>query len=135
MLEEVAAFLRADLGEERSDRAVEARDGALGGLAQQRFDFAEGLLDRIELRRILRQVHYFRANRFDRFFRLDIAQFNRDGWIGKNCLMRNKCTWYYGESPVASAWVDVITHRGERPRVVVPDRPPAEFVVASTSAS
>lgn len=50
MLEKVAAFLRADLGEERSDRAVEARDGALGGLAQQRFDFAEGLLDRIELR-------------------------------------------------------------------------------------
>ena len=71
MLEKVAAFLRADLGEEGSDRAVEARDGALGGLAQQRFDFAEGLLDRIELRRILRQVHYFRANRFDRF--LDAA--------------------------------------------------------------
>ena len=71
MLEKVAAFLRADLGEERSDRAVEARNGALGGLAQQRFDFAEGLLYRIELRRILRQVHYFRANRFDRF--LDAA--------------------------------------------------------------
>src|ERR1700674_5806548 len=71
MLEKVAAFLRADLGEERSDRAVEARDGALGGLAQQRFDFAEGFLYRIELRRILRQLHYFRANRFDRF--LDAA--------------------------------------------------------------
>src|ERR1700674_5939612 len=90
VLEKVAAFLRADLGEERSDRAVEARDGALGGLAQQRFDFAEGLLDRIEVRRILRQVHYFRANRFDRFLDapdllgLEVVQNDgfaaREGW-------------------------------------------------------
>lgn len=71
MLEKVAAFLRADLGEERSDPAMEARDCALGRLAQQRFEFAEDLLDRIEFRRILRQVHEFRPSRLNCF--LDAA--------------------------------------------------------------
>jgi len=71
VLKKVAAFLRGDLGEERSNFAVEARDCALGRLAQQRFEFAEDLLDRIELRRILRQVHEFRPNRLNRF--LDAA--------------------------------------------------------------
>jgi hypothetical protein len=73
MLKKVAAFLSADLGEERGDPAAETPDRALGGLAQQRFEFAEDLLDRIEVRRVLGQIEYFRPHLLDRFF--DAADF------------------------------------------------------------
>ncbi len=40
-------------------------DGLLGGLSQQSLDFAEDLLDRIEVRRVLRQVAQARTGTFD----------------------------------------------------------------------
>src|SRR5580693_6654174 len=63
MGEVVGAFPSTDLRYERTNCAVETRNGARGNLAQQRFEFAVGQLDRVEVGRVLRQI----ANRRPRF--------------------------------------------------------------------
>jgi hypothetical protein len=50
MAEKVEAFLVAYGSQERANSAPEFRNSALGGLSQERFEFAEGLLDRVETR-------------------------------------------------------------------------------------
>lgn len=67
MPEVVGAFSRPKLGNERADRSIETRHGALSDLTQERFEFAVGKLDRIEIRRVLRQVTQCRACLLDRF--------------------------------------------------------------------
>ena len=47
MAKEVSAFLRAEIGNNATDLAQEARDCVLGSLAQTRLQFAEGELDRL----------------------------------------------------------------------------------------
>src|SRR5271167_5272216 len=56
---------RGDCDQEFANPAAETRNGSLGGLAQKRLQFAEGLLDRIEIRRIFRQVKQPRTGRFN----------------------------------------------------------------------
>jgi hypothetical protein len=46
----VEAFLIAYGTQERANSATEFRNGALGGLSQEGFEFAEHLLDRVEIR-------------------------------------------------------------------------------------
>ncbi len=50
MAEKIEAFLVAYSSQERANSAPEFRNGALGGLSQERFEFAEDLLDRVEIR-------------------------------------------------------------------------------------
>jgi hypothetical protein len=50
MAEKVEAFLVAYGSQERANSAPEFRNSALGGLSQERFEFAKGLLDRVETR-------------------------------------------------------------------------------------
>jgi len=50
MAEKVEAFLVAYSSQERANSAPEFRNGALGCLSQERFEFAEDLLDRVEIR-------------------------------------------------------------------------------------
>jgi hypothetical protein len=50
MAEKVEAFLVAYVSQERANSAPEFRNGALGGLSQERFELAEDLLDRVEIR-------------------------------------------------------------------------------------
>jgi len=52
MPEKIDAFLLANGSEERADPAPKAWNGPLGRLSQERFEFAEDLLNRIEIRRI-----------------------------------------------------------------------------------
>src|SRR5260370_41942678 len=66
MAEEIPAFLRAEIGNNATDPTQEARHGMLGRFAQMRLEFAEGEFDRVEVRRILRQINQRRARRFDR---------------------------------------------------------------------
>ena len=66
MAKEVSAFLRAESGNDATDLTQEAWGGTLGGLAQMCLEFAEGQLDRVEVRRILRQINQRRAGRLDR---------------------------------------------------------------------
>ena len=61
MAKEVSAFLRTEIGNNATDPAQEAWDCMLGGLAQMRLEFAEGELDRVEVRRILRKINERRA--------------------------------------------------------------------------
>src|SRR5713226_6274272 len=56
MPEVVGTFLSTELGHERANCSVESRNSSCGDLAQQRFEFAERQLDRVEVRRVLRQV-------------------------------------------------------------------------------
>src|SRR5271169_6178232 len=65
MDEVVCALSGAERGNQFADPAAEMRNGSLGGLAQQRLQFAECLLDRIEVRRIFRQIKQFCAGSFD----------------------------------------------------------------------
>src|SRR5437879_887368 len=66
MGEVVGAFASTDLRYERTNCAVETRNGARGNLAQQRFEFAVGQLDRVEVGRILRQIAKRRPRFLDR---------------------------------------------------------------------
>jgi hypothetical protein len=50
MTEKIEAFLIAYGTQERANSAPEFRNGALGGLSQEGFEFAEHLLDRVEIR-------------------------------------------------------------------------------------
>jgi len=65
MPEEICTFLSFEGAGNQADSATKSFDCALGGLAQLRFHFAEALFDRIEIRRILRQISQARAHRFD----------------------------------------------------------------------
>ena len=65
MLKEVYTFLGIEGAGNQADSATESFDCSLGGLAQMRFHFAEALFDRIEVRRILRQISQMRPHRFD----------------------------------------------------------------------
>jgi hypothetical protein len=55
MAKEVPAFLCAEIGNDATDLAQEARNRALCRLAQMRLEFAEGQFDRIEVRPLLRR--------------------------------------------------------------------------------
>jgi hypothetical protein len=50
MAKKVEAFLVAYSSQERANSAPEFRNGALGCLSQERFEFAEDLLYRVEIR-------------------------------------------------------------------------------------
>src|SRR5665811_1110220 len=65
MPEEISTFLSFEGAGNQADSATKSFDCAHGGLAQLRFHFAEALFDRIEIRRILRQISQARAHRFD----------------------------------------------------------------------
>jgi hypothetical protein len=52
----LCAFLGCEGVEKACDSVPQAVDGSLGSFSQQRLDFGEELLDRIEVRRIGRQV-------------------------------------------------------------------------------
>src|SRR5665648_23241 len=65
MPEEISTFLSFEGAGNQADSATKSFDCALGGLAQLRFHFAEALFDRIEVRRILRQISQMRPHRFD----------------------------------------------------------------------
>jgi Fatty acid hydroxylase len=66
MTKEVPAFLRAEIGNDAADPTQEPQNRMLGRLAQMRLEFAEGQLDRVEVRRILRKINQRRARCFDR---------------------------------------------------------------------
>src|SRR5262249_34814273 len=51
MTKEVPAFLRAEIGNDAADATQEPQNRMLGRLAQMRLEFAEGQLDRVEVRR------------------------------------------------------------------------------------
>jgi hypothetical protein len=50
MAEEIQAFLRADGTQDRADSSPKAWNCPLCGFAQERFEFAEDLFDRVEVR-------------------------------------------------------------------------------------
>jgi hypothetical protein len=49
MTQEISAFLWAESCQDAADPAQEARNSVLGRLAEMRLQFAEGLLDRVEV--------------------------------------------------------------------------------------
>ena len=56
MSEVVGTFLSAEQRNERANRPEETRNSPRGDFAQQRFEFAVRQFDRVEVRRILRQI-------------------------------------------------------------------------------
>src|SRR5271165_876207 len=73
MPEVVGTFSSSELWYERANCPVETRNGSLCGLAQKCFEFAVVQLDRVEIRRVFRQI----AERRPRFLdcRLDAGNF------------------------------------------------------------
>ena len=67
MSEVIIALLRTECGDEGADPAREARNSSLGCFSEMRFEFAERLLDRIEVRRIFGEVTQSRTGRFNQF--------------------------------------------------------------------
>ena len=67
MAEEVQAFFRADGAQDRADSSPKTWNCSLCCFAQERFEFAEDLFDRVEVRRICRQKNYDRICSMDRF--------------------------------------------------------------------
>lgn len=65
MSEIVGAFVRRKRAKNFSDLIPEAFDGSFGGFAQQSLEFCEGHFDRIEVRRVRRQIKEDGARRFD----------------------------------------------------------------------
>ena len=65
MLEEVPAFLWAEAADDAAAPMQKAGNGALGGLAQMRLEFAEGQLDRVEVWRIRWKVKQRRTRCFN----------------------------------------------------------------------
>jgi len=56
MSEVIGAFLRAECGHKRADSAREARNGWFGSFPEMCLEFAEGLLDRVEVRGIFGKI-------------------------------------------------------------------------------
>ena len=56
MPEVIGAFLRAECGYKRADPAGEAWNGWFGSLPEMGLEFAEGLLDRVEVRGIFGKI-------------------------------------------------------------------------------
>jgi hypothetical protein len=73
VFEEVAAFLRLKTVEGLTDELPETLAGPLGGFAQRRLEFGEGLLDRIEVWAVGRQIDEGRALRSDRLDDVGLA--------------------------------------------------------------
>src|SRR5262245_9278781 len=71
MPEKVPAFSWAEIGNNATDPAQEARDRVLRRLAQMRLHFAEGRLDRVEIWRIRRKIKKRGTRRFDCLFDAD----------------------------------------------------------------
>jgi hypothetical protein len=67
MSEVIIALLRTECGDEGADPAREARNSSLGCFSEMRFQFAERLLDWIEVRRIFGEVTQSRTGRFNQF--------------------------------------------------------------------
>src|ERR1700681_1676847 len=67
MREIVGTFLRAEQWDERANCSTEARNSSRSHLAQESLEFAVRQLDRIEIRRVLRQVANCRPLFLDRF--------------------------------------------------------------------
>src|SRR3954463_2627761 len=61
----VGAFGGCEDVDKAPDGGPKALDGAFGGLAQECFQFGEGLLDRVEVRAVRRQVEELCARRLD----------------------------------------------------------------------
>jgi hypothetical protein len=68
MAEEIQAFLLADRTQDGADSSPKAWNCSLRGFAQKRFEFAEDLFDRVEVRRICREKKCRRVRRLDRFY-------------------------------------------------------------------
>ena len=79
MPEVVGAFLSTEHCNERANRSQEVWNSPRGNLAQQRFEFAVRQLDRIEVRRILRQIAKRCPTTFDCF--LDASDFVRRKFV------------------------------------------------------
>src|SRR5271157_5408380 len=86
MAEIVRAFACAEGGDERGDSALETRNRSFCGLAQKSFEFGKGQFDRVEVRRIPRQVTQCCARGFDGFPHPDdfmsLETVNNDGVPG-----------------------------------------------------
>src|SRR5450631_3992288 len=67
MSEEIQAFFCADGPQDRADSSPKAWNCPLCGFAQERFEFAEDLFDRVEVWRICREKKCRRVRRLDRF--------------------------------------------------------------------
>ena len=52
----IGAFLRTEFGGEGTDPARETRNGSFGCFSQMRLEFAEGLFDRVEVRRVFGKI-------------------------------------------------------------------------------
>jgi hypothetical protein len=65
MSELIGAFLRAECGHKRADPAREARNGWFGSFPEMCLEFAEGLLDRVEVRGIFRKITELGAGCFN----------------------------------------------------------------------
>src|SRR2546423_13668791 len=61
----IRAFLSTEARQERANCSVDLRNGSRFGAAQTFFEFAVSHLNRVEVRRIFRQVPERRARRFD----------------------------------------------------------------------
>src|ERR1700736_2104746 len=66
MTEIVGTFVRAELWDERANCSREARNSSGCGLAEERLEFAVRHLDRIEVRRVFRQVAHCRPRLLNR---------------------------------------------------------------------
>ena len=75
MSEVVGTFLSAEQRNERANRPEETRNSPRGDFAQQRFEFAVRQFDRVEVRRILRQIAKRCPSTFDCL--LDASNFVR----------------------------------------------------------
>jgi len=56
MSEVIGAFLRAECGHKRADPAGETRNGWFSSFSEMSLEFAEGLLDRVEIRGIFGKI-------------------------------------------------------------------------------
>ena len=86
MSEIVGAFWSLKGREERANSVAYAWDGALRKLAQVSLEFAEGHLDRIKVRRVLRQIAKRCASRLDRLH--DAGNF-----VGGQIIDHNDVVW------------------------------------------
>jgi hypothetical protein len=77
MAKEFSAFLRAEIGNDATDPTQEPQNRTLGRLAQMRLEFAEGQLDRVEVRRILRKINQCRARCFAPSAMLKASRYRR----------------------------------------------------------